>query len=342
MGSAVGGRAPTLLVLGAGGSLGRAVCAAAERLLPGVALRRGGRRAAPPGGVRADLRDPASLARALVGADVAIDAVGPFDYEAEPLVRACAAAGCDWIDLADQPGFLAAADAAAHGAAIAVASGCSVAPALVEALAAPLASRAGVASIRAWWSIGSRKAVSGALLYALLRPLGRRGAGGLRAPGPIVERRIGGMRFWFGLYPWPRGAHARLADRLPIELRVGMDNRGQARALRALAPFVGRVPEPWLLRASRAFQPATRLVTRLGAATGALAVEALDGSGTTLAAAEVVAPQGLDLAALPPVWAARALLAARAPAGPVALSTLLPPSELAAAMRVEGWIVTGF
>jgi hypothetical protein len=341
--------APTLLVVGASGSLGGAVCAAAAAAMPEARILRASRNAEGESALRADVCDPASLDAAFRAADVAICAVGPFDWDPAPAIRAAARAGCHWIDLADRGPFIvkaesAAAEAASEGAGVAVVSGAAVVPGLVEALAEPLARAPGAAALRAWWSLGSRKAVSGALLYALLRPLGRRDATGEVRPGRITRRRLAGLPFWFGSHPWPRGGEARLSDRaVPIALRVGMDHRAQAAALRALAPLLGRLPEPVLLRASRAVQPATAWIQRLGAERGALAVEALDFAGRPLAAAEVAAPSGLDLAALPPVWAARTLVASGAPPrGSVRLGALLPEPALSAAMAEAGWVVTGF
>jgi hypothetical protein len=338
-------RAPALVVLGATGSLGRAVCAAAERLMPSVRVVRAARRARGEGAVSVDVRDPLALGAVLRAADVAICAVGPFEWDPRDAIRASVAAKCHWIDLADRARFLAAAEQAAEGAGdVAVASGCSVVPGLVEAVAAAAAGPPGSVSLRAWWSIGSRKAVSGALLYALLRPLGRRAPGSSLPVEATIRRAIAGVPFWFARHPWPRGGEAQVdGRRLPIELRVGMDHPAQAAALRALSPILGRIPEPVLLRAARALQPATHAIQRLGGARGALAIESLDASGRKLAAVEILSRNGLELAALPPVWAARALLApsARA-AGATSLAALVPPAALAAAMRAEEWIVTGF
>jgi hypothetical protein len=336
--------APTLVVLGASGSLGGAVCAAAERLLPGVRLRRASRRAVSG----ADVRDREALGPLLAGAQVAIDAVGPYEYAPEPLVRACREARCDLVDLADRAGYLAAAERAAEdpagGSRVRVLSGCSAAPGLVEALSPPLLDAPGAVALRSWLSVGSRKRVSAALLYALLRPLGRRGPEGRRAPGPVTPHLVQGARFWFGRHPWPRGAEgARCGDRrVPVDYRIGMDHRAQALALRGLAPLLGLLPERALLRACRTVRPATRLVRSLGAERGVLAVEALAADGSALARVEILAPRGLDLAALPPVWAARALLALPSlPPGARSLADLASPGELAAWMRAEGWSVTG-
>ncbi len=303
----------------------------------------------PPSGpdaVHADVRDRASLRRALAGVDAAIVAVGPYEYDPAPLAAACAEVGCHWVDLADRAPFLAAAEAAARRAAaagVSVVSGAGAAPGLAEAVAAGVAAPSGACALRVWFSVGSRKPVSGALLYALLRPLGRVGEGGAPYPGPVTERALDGARFWFARHPWPRGdGRARVeGGAFPVDYRIGMDHRGQAVALRALAPLLGRLPERWLLRACRAAQPATRAITRLGGARGALAVEWLDAAGAPQRGAVVLAPQGLDLAALPAVWAARALLEGRRAApGPVAFAALAPREALHAWMRSEGWSVT--
>jgi hypothetical protein len=314
------------------------VCAAAARVLPGAKLRRASRR--PPaseGWVRAEIRDEASLRAAVAGAAVAIVAIGPFDYDPAPLVRACSAAGCHLVDVADRSAFLSASEAAAEGAAAAVVGGCAAVPALAEALAAPFAADPAVVSLRVGWSVGSRKRVSAALLYALLRPLGREG------PGAVTLRAVQGVSFWFGRRPWPRDGGARVgAHRLPVEASVGMDHEGQALALRALAPLLGRIPDAALLVACRALRPVTPWITRFGDERGCLFVEALDAAGRVRGSVEVLAPRGFDLVALPALWAARALLVRRPPArGVVALADLADATELAGWMRGEGWIVTG-
>lgn len=336
-----------LLVLGATGSLGRAVCAGAARYLGGVRVVGASRRPAGGGARRVDVADAASLRAALAGAGVVVDAVGPFDYDPRPLVAACVEAGVHWVDLADRAPFLAAAEASAGASRSAgVASGASAAPGLVEALGRALAERCAAAALASWFSVGSRKAVSAALLHALLRPLGRplAEAPGVAVPGTAVRREIRGAPFWFGRHAWPRGAEgARCGARtVPIAHRVGMDRRVQARALSALAPVAGALPERALWRASRAARPLAPWIARLGSGTGALRVEALDAAGHVVDAVDVRAPRGLELAALPPVWAAAALLEGRAPRpGALRLDELLAPAELAARMREAGWDVAG-
>jgi saccharopine dehydrogenase (NAD+, L-glutamate forming) len=63
----------------------------------------------------ADAGDPASLARMAAAARVVITTVGPYVKYGEPLVRACADAGTDYVDLTGEPPF-AASMAERHGA----------------------------------------------------------------------------------------------------------------------------------------------------------------------------------------------------------------------------------
>jgi len=276
-----------------------------------------------------------------------LDAVGPYDYDPTPLVAACVAAGVHWVDLADRPAFLRGAEAAGAGSpGAAVATGASAAPGLVEALGRALAERAAPAPLASWFSVGSRKAVSSALLFALVRPLGRAlpEAPGAVSPGPVLAREVRGRPFWFGRHPWPRGAEgARCgAQRIPIAHHVGMDRRIQARALKALAPFGGRLPERAVWAACRLTRPLAPGIARLGGAAGVLRVEAFDADGRVRDAIEVRAASGLELAALPPLWAAHALLAGRAPRpGPLRFDELVAPDALAARMAQAGWDVAG-
>jgi saccharopine dehydrogenase (NAD+, L-glutamate forming) len=63
--------------------------------------------ATPPQLIVAEASDPASLARMAEGARVVITTVGPYGKYGEPLVRACAEAGTDYVDLAGEPEFVA-------------------------------------------------------------------------------------------------------------------------------------------------------------------------------------------------------------------------------------------
>jgi short subunit dehydrogenase-like uncharacterized protein len=57
--------------------------------------------------LEADASDGSSVARLVAQAKVIISTVGPYQLHGEPLVRACAEAGTDYVDLCGEPGWMA-------------------------------------------------------------------------------------------------------------------------------------------------------------------------------------------------------------------------------------------
>ncbi|MFZ5637573.1 MAG: saccharopine dehydrogenase family protein [Pseudomonadota bacterium] len=55
----------------------------------------------------ADAADPAALSDLVKQARVVLTTVGPYQTYGEPLIRACAAAGTDYVDLCGEPGWMA-------------------------------------------------------------------------------------------------------------------------------------------------------------------------------------------------------------------------------------------
>lgn len=55
----------------------------------------------------ADAADAAALQRLVASTRVVITTVGPYQQHGEPLIRACAAAGTDYVDLCGEPGWMA-------------------------------------------------------------------------------------------------------------------------------------------------------------------------------------------------------------------------------------------
>jgi hypothetical protein len=77
---------------------------------------------------------------------------------------------------------------------------------------------------------------------------------------------------------------------------------------------------------------------------GILTLDALDARGRTVDQIEVRArEQGLDVPALPSVWAVRRLLerGAELPAGLLSLDQMFTPEEVAGWLEEEGFHVTG-
>ncbi|HMN66726.1 MAG TPA: saccharopine dehydrogenase NADP-binding domain-containing protein [Burkholderiaceae bacterium] len=57
--------------------------------------------------LQADASDPAALAALVSRAGAVLSTVGPYQLHGEPLVRACAQAGTDYVDLCGEPGWMA-------------------------------------------------------------------------------------------------------------------------------------------------------------------------------------------------------------------------------------------
>ncbi len=335
----------TVLVLGATGILGGRISALFRRLAPDVHVVGASRRARA--GRRVDVRDAGSVRAALSGVDVLVNAVGPFEYDPRPILDPCLERGCHYVDIAEPEPYLRAAEsaAAARTAGATVMPGCSTVPGLVELLARRWDDRPDVAGVRAFLSLGSKKRVSRTLLYSLIRPLGLRAPDGARYYGAAVRRDFAGTSpRWFGRYPasFERDGIAVGALRLPATFYVGMDRAAYAATLRLAAPVLSRLSNRRVWQLSSMIRPLTPLITRLGTSLGILAVEAIDGGGRAVDTIEIrAAHRGLDVPALPAVWATLALLQGRGKGGVVRLWDLFTPGEVAASLRREGFEVEG-
>lgn len=332
----------TLLVLGGTGVVGRRIArlarahGVAERVLAGSRSARGA------DAIEVDLSDAHSLGRALRGVDAVINAVGPFEYDPRPLVRACAEHGRHYVDIAETERFIEAVRAEAQGASIAAVSGASTVPGLVTVLAQALASRR-TARVRAYLSVGTGNEASTTLLASMLAPVGRRMANGRRAFDELVRVEHGGLGARvYGRYP--SGAdgsgislgRADEASRVPLELYFGCDRALYARALGAAGLVLGRSRALATL-AARATVPLVPLVRALGTGVGVLRVEAVGALGEALDAIEVRARrEGLDVPALPAVWAASAL---KGRTGALRLCDLIEPRDAMARLEAAGFEV---
>lgn len=341
-------RIESVLVLGAGGTLGRRAARLLASGLPGARVIGSARRAAAlgQGARRADVRDAASLEAALRGVDLVVNAAGPYAYDPRPLVQACVAARAHYLDLAEDASFLAAVraaalDAGAEAAGVALVPGCSTVPGLVELLAQGFRDVEALAAVHAWLALGSRNPASPGLLRGLLRPLGRAAPDGGRWFDALVWRRVDGRVLAFGRYPsgLPGEALRIGAREVAIRFHVGFDRPVLVRALRLAAPRLARASDEALARVARIALAAAGALRALGSPRGALLVEARDAAGRTAAEVEiVVVREGLDVPAAPVLWAARALAAAPR-AGVLRLADLVPRAEALAGLAALGCAV---
>lgn len=344
-----------VLLLGASGGMGRRVAALWQSDVSRVPLRLGVRRQESLGGLSPDVQtviarldDPASLRAAMTGVAVVINAIGPYAYAPEPLLDACAAAGAHYVDLASEPEFLTAVHSwsARQPAAIAVCPGASTMPGLIELSAAHLSTRIGdePAAFDVFLSMGSANRLTPGLLASLTLQLGVP----LRSPDGGVSyrqlraRHLHGLgRRLFGRYPSPFDEPGlSLGDRrVATRFWVGLDRRWIVYALRVLSYLRPRFRDrTWIALAEKA-RPLVGWANRIGGTVGGLRIEALNAAGDVLGAVNYLAPrEGLNIPALPAVWAARALLDDAQP-GDRPLRSLVTFAEAAASLRAHGFEV---
>lgn len=170
----------TVLIIGATGVFGSRLVERAARE-PGIrlilagrtdaTLRELARRVAPDAAIRQLDRD-AITAADLAGADLVVDAAGPFQASHDHVIRAAIAAAIPYVDLADGRDFVAnigVHDAAARAAGVSVISGASSVPALSHAVVDVLtAGWRGIEAIRIGIFPGNRAPRGLAVVQAIL------------------------------------------------------------------------------------------------------------------------------------------------------------------------------
>jgi hypothetical protein len=175
----------TVLIIGASGVFGSRLVERAARE-PGLRLILAGRtpaslkelaqRVAPDAALRTINRDTLSAAD-LEGADVVVDAAGPFQASHDRVICAAIAARIPYVDLADGRDFVAAIgahDAAARAAGVSIITGASSVPALSHAVIDALtAGWRGIETIRIGIFPGNRAPRGLAVVQAILSWAGK-------------------------------------------------------------------------------------------------------------------------------------------------------------------------
>lgn len=353
-----------VLILGATGGMGRRVAHLLRSECPSVALRLGARRTeAVKRAFRSSTgakdsshqevvcvhrEDGGSLQAALTGVRVVINAIGPYDYAPSSLLDACEAAGVQCVDLASEPDYLAAVSdwGCRSERSIATCPGASTIPGLVELTAARLAARVlGTPDrLEVYLSLGSAHRLTRGLLTSLTLPLGlplpsndgNRAFRTLRRhPMPELGKR------WFGHYPSPFDAQGvPMGERTVAgRLWVGLDRPWLVLMLRAASYFRPHISDVSWKRLMRAVHPVAGLASYCGTQPGGLRIEVMDAVGRLLGSVSYLAHrEGMNVPALPAVWAARALLKETRP-GVRSLTELIGFDEAAASLRSHGFVI---
>jgi hypothetical protein len=264
-------------------------------------------------GIAADLRDPASCARALTGARVAVCCAGPFSSLPLVLPEACLTAGVHYVDIADDRGWSARLRSLGprfHDRGLTAACGCSSLPGISGALALLAAeSLTAVERARVTLFIGNRNPKGEAAVLSAAAQLGHRF---LAPQGPLIGLR---GRETVDL-PAPFGPRAVLDFESPeldlfpvllgarsVRVKVGFESRlatASMAALSLLGPRLGTA-------AARAAAPPARLLSRSGHSGGVVKTELWSPDGTAVTAALSAAEGGQCMAALPAAFVAQAL-----------------------------------
>ncbi len=264
-------------------------------------------------GMAADVRDPASCARALAGVSVAVSCAGPFSGLGTALPESCLDAGIHYVDIADDRAWhdhLRSWDRRFRDRDLTAAVGCSSLPGISGALAVLAAERLPtVEKARVTLFIGNRNPKGEAAVRSAAAQLGRT----FPAPqGPLrglAGREIVTLPPPFG----PRAVHdlespeldlfPRLLGAREVRVKVGFESPLANTAVATLAHLGPRLGGALL----RAFTPIARVLSRSGHSGGYVKVELQAPDGTTASAALGGAEEGQRMAALPAAFVAQGL-----------------------------------
>lgn len=330
---------PRVIIIGGRGLQGRHVASLLEEALGGperivIAGRRGP--------VRLDVNDPGTLEMELRAGDVVIDAAAPYRHDPRPLVRICVNAHAHYIDLSQDPYFQAKVKEFVHALGehpfkSAIMTGCSTVPGMVDALM-PLLARPGVRSISQsiMLSMGTRNKLSSAMLYSLLRPLGRRYNGGRWWHETLVRKLGDGRWRRYGGFPakWPLSQ---------IQLWSGFDRRAYWYLLRLFAVILPLIPDQVLWRLCQVSRPFVSILRLFGTHRSSLRIEIID-EYYKVRAMEVRADQGnLMIPSMPAAWAAKHLLyhhgTDEAKVGMMTLRDVMTAKDIAGELQEHGHVV---
>lgn len=324
-----------VVILGGRGFMGRRILRLLPKDLQKVVAGRGPER---DDYIHFDVHEPEGVK--LREGDVVINTVGPFTYAPEPVVRACIDNGAHYVDLAETPDFMRAVREVARGAGpgLAMITGCSSVPGLIEVYAREWAGRNDIRRVRAQLSIGTNNESSSTLLFSMLSPIGRQrwfSRTWLREHEGLPARR-------YGLYPGGIENGLNLGDRaVPAEFGFGFDRRTYTLALWLLAPLVGLTPRALLQVGALIGNAVAPLARSLGTKIGILSIDALNADHNVIESVEIRAvSNGLDVPAWPIVWAAELLCGETdIPANCTSIADLVTGSEATQRLTEAGYEV---
>jgi hypothetical protein len=297
-------------------------------------------------GCAADLLEPDACRAPLRGQTVAVNCAGPFSAQGPALLELCLEAGCHYVDIADDRGYVArvrrhSKEFARRG--LAAVYGCSSLPAISGALA--LRARAGVAEVperaRVTLFIGNRNPKGRAAVASLVQGLGRpipapqgvvkgfRDREVVPLPAPFGRRTVFNFESpEYDLFPGLLGVSA-------VSVKVGFELWPVTYALAFLAMLGANHGASTVALLSGL----GRCLPAWGSSGGVVMAELFSASGAVRRAALLAREGGQRMAALPCVQVALALLGTGPPA---ACGAMTAYEVLGAQALLEHLVHAGF
>jgi hypothetical protein len=262
-----------------------------------------------------DVSDKAACLKAFAGHAVVVHAAGPFADKDATVLEACLEAGCHYVDIADDRGYVSRVrsfDRRFRDKGLTAAYGCSSLPGLSEALAWNLREKspAPVVNVRVTLFIGNRNAKGTAAVRSVFQVLGKKiktpqgtitGFGDgetVTLPKPWGARRVYNFESpEYDLFPERFGAAS-------VSVKLGFELRAVTRAFSLLA----KGPESLRRALLRPLVRVGNLLNFLGSSGGAVKVEFSHADGSVQGATLFAPENGQRLAILPCVFVVRRLL----------------------------------
>jgi hypothetical protein len=344
--------AKKLLVIGASGVIGKRIFALAQESMPSVCVIKAHRKVLENNSTnrRIDIFSQKSLEENLTDIDVIINAVGPFYYDPKPILTVCLRLGCHYIDIAETTDFInkvkTIADKFPYNSFSNIITGCSTVPGLIEVFS-KVWNQNNIAEIQAFLTMGSSNSVSNTLIYSLLRPLGQVSSKNTAYFSKLITKHFENIGYrTYGNYPSAFDLEGIAINNhlVPTNFYAGFDKEFYSYLLFLFAKILPFVPDNLLITLCKVANLFTPIIQRIGSPVGILSIEALDSYKNTLDKIQILAfKEGLNVPALPAVWAAKKLLEGSPSIynKTLALSDLFTPQEITALLLQQGYKVYG-
>jgi hypothetical protein len=304
-----------ILVIGAKGVMGKRIVALTEKLLPQVRVFKASRNVDKTDSFYRyiNIFDEDSIDLALSDINLVINAVGPFFYDPTILLRSCLKKNCHYIDIAETKEFIDRVNKLANEFNTScVLSGCSTIPGVTDVFAQGFSNKRNLSKIEVFLSVGSSNKISSTLIYSFLQPFSLELPNNAKLFSKLVEKYFNGIgkRLYGNYLSTYDLSGANVGNKIvPLNFYISFDKPFYSYLLILLSKIFPLISEELLKYLSKIFYLPTPLINAIGSPIGILLIEALGEKNEILAKIEIQAKtEGLNVPAIPTVWAAEKLL----------------------------------